>query len=256
MSGQSQKAALLLIAIAAISVAGYLLHERSGSTQGRETGSGSGGGIAAAEESDPVTSVAEVPHSSSPLPSIHAKPIRPGGAVKVGDAYWSVTTQDQADWMNRNMFPSQQDLAGISGQSGLGALPRNLLPSDGSDLLLAENVAKMNPSRRNEAVEVLQNGARKGSVFALHALANVAQAEGDHVKAAGFLRAAYMRGDWAAMYALDKALSGDQALYADMMAYQMISNITAWRSARGLPPLQSDIRPGLAEAIAKTGAGK
>ncbi|WP_157489501.1 MULTISPECIES: hypothetical protein [unclassified Lysobacter] len=171
-------------------------------------------------------------------------------SIKVGDVFLGVETQEQADWLNRNMFPTQEQRLAMSARDGNIVMPKDLVPKSVQDLLDAEHVAHLNAASRADAKAVLNHGAMMGSVYALHALASVSENQGEHTLAAAYRRAAYLRGDWMPGFsAIPSQNSPMQITATDALGYQIVVNANAWRAARGLPPLKPDVRPGLNETI-------
>ena len=173
----------------------------------------------------------------------------PQESIRAGDLALGAETQEQADWLNRNMFPTHRHILSTNGSSGKEPLPHDLVPRTVQDILNAESVAMMDPARNADAKAVLNNGAMMGSAFALQALSRVAGNEGRSIHAAAYLRAAYLRGDWATNLPMRGSTNIQRNYEIDLTAYQVIQGLNAMRSKRGLPPLSPDVRPGIDEAM-------
>lgn len=170
--------------------------------------------------------------------------------IKVGDVSLGVETQEQADWLNRNMFPTQEQRLAMNARDGNIVLPKDLIPKTVQDLLDAEHVAHLNGASRADARAVLNHGAMMGSVYALHALASVSENQGEHTLAAAYRRAAYLRGDWMPGFSVAPRQNSPMQITAtDALGYQIVVNANTWRAGRGLPPLKPDVRPGLNETV-------
>ncbi|PPJ43126.1 MULTISPECIES: hypothetical protein [unclassified Pseudoxanthomonas] len=177
------------------------------------------------------------------LPALHRE------RIEVGDALWEATTPEQAAWLNRNGFPTSQQLAAFNGAKA-AQLPSDGLARSPADVTAAESVAMSDPSSKAQALSVLKNASEAGSSYALQSLARIAQlSEGDPVKAEGYYRAAILRGDWLVGLRETPRLSPEQNYAADLRAFRIIAQINLSRRQRGLPPLAMDVRPGANEAL-------
>jgi hypothetical protein len=177
------------------------------------------------------------------LPALHRE------RIEVGDAFWEATTPEQAAWLNRNGFPTSQQLAAFNGAKA-AQLPPDGLARSPADVAAAESVAMSDASAKAQAMAVLKNASEAGSSYALQSLARVALlSEGDPVKAEGYYRAAILRGDWLVGLREVPRLTPEQNYAADLRAFRIIEQINISRRQRGLQPLAMDVRPGANEAL-------
>jgi len=166
--------------------------------------------------------------------------------------YDSAGTDEDVAWMQRNGYPTRAMTEATLAARGQGATLRFSGSPDPEAILEAEQIALNDPSRQKEAIQTLSKHAQSGSVYALETMARIYQdgARPDPIRAKAFMKAAEMRGNWAAGLApLKHQLTTQQELYASVMAHQIIRNLSQQRERMRLPPLTVDTRPGLDQLI-------
>lgn len=168
--------------------------------------------------------------------------------IQVGDPMY--TTQADADWLNRNFFPSTEDMRGVGEFSSLSEMTFSGSPTP-QKLASAETAAMTRPDLVESAQRYLNHAAVSGSLFALEALARIHghPSNPNYIASEAYYRAAEMRGNWTLAARDPRALPTEQQVVARLMAHQIISNIESERNRRGLPPLRPDYRPGLSQAM-------
>ena len=179
------------------------------------------------------------------------RPERRGSRPSVAE-YDSAGTEEDVAWLVRNGYPTRRMTEAAVARGGLGATLRFSGTPDAEAILDAEQIALSDPSRRGEAIQTLSRHAQAGSVYALETLAKVYQdgASPDPIRARAFMKAAEMRGNWAAGTApLQHELSRQQEMYATVMAHQVIRSLSRHRERMRLPPLSIDTRPGLDQLV-------
>ncbi|WP_411832737.1 hypothetical protein [Pseudoxanthomonas mexicana] len=167
---------------------------------------------------------------------------------RIGDPLSGARTDAELAWLRRNGYPSNEAAQQAASQRGIGVRLDRSRALDPSTILDAEQLALLEPERRQEALEFLSESARMGSIYALEALSRSYQGGGspDPVRAAAYLKASELRGNWpaGAMQGMIE-LTPQQRMYATLMAHQIIRDMQLARARAGLPPLGIDTRPGL-----------
>ena len=176
----------------------------------------------------------------------------PSHPVKQGDPAHEPKNQSEIDWLNRNGYPSQEEIDSSVGGIAVAAE----FSADGGysvrEILRAENYALFNPADRARALGFISDAAKNGSMYALEALGALYSSEKmkDPIKAEAYYQASYLRGNWAAgLRVRQYRLTEAEKLMSDMMAHQIIASINRSRKQAGMSALQYDPRPGLDAAL-------
>lgn len=165
----------------------------------------------------------------------------------IGDTHYSVESMADVDWLERNLYPTDDEIDAAS-QYLRDGTPRDLDGSLSPALVArAEVAAWSNPGLRELAIGRLEEAATSGSIYALRALQRIytAPALRDVVKSEMYGHIAWMRGDWSSMTADD--LNGPDRMRAELGAQRWLVEADARRRLRGLPPLGRDPKPGVVE---------
>lgn len=179
---------------------------------------------------------------SSPLA---AQPFR--HEVRIGDPLFEPKTQEEADWLNRQSFPSHEEMV----QAAEGNTDPQLLDIhrgvNPTAIINAERIAIGQPEMRDRAIDYLIQAASQGSIYALQALGRVYSSPdiGNPIRSEAYYRAAEMRGDWNSGLRIKAPLNNEQSYVAGLLAHQALSQIDSERARRNLGPLRPDPRPGL-----------
>lgn len=180
--------------------------------------------------------------------SAHA-PLRGIGA---GHSYSGAKTPEDIEWLVRNSYPSDEMIEAALHRRGHGASLQFSGVAKPEEILDAEQIALNDPLRMREALQFLSQNAQAGSIYALEAMSRVYQdsQNPDPVRALAYMKAAELRGNWAAgVVPFKYTLTSQDEMYATIMAHQVIRNINLSRDRRRLPPLRIDTRPGLEDLV-------
>lgn len=165
---------------------------------------------------------------------------------RVGDTFYGIQTQAEADWRQRNLYPTPEELNAAATRWTARDIEGPLTPAL---LARAERVALLDPALRASAVARLQEAAALGSIYALEALVNIHQFQRrDPATAEAYARVAAMRGDWRpriTTYTLDDV----DRMRAELLAQKLMRDLERERRRRGLPPFTRDPPPGLDEVL-------
>lgn len=177
---------------------------------------------------------------------------------QVGDALSAVRTEAELAWLVRNGYPSAEGLRDARLRQGARGPFNQKELLDPAAILDAEQLARIDPSRRSEALDFLATSAQSGSIYALETIARIydegVNGTSDPIRAAAYRGAAEIRGSWPAGLVNGRSqLTPQQDMYATLMAHQIIANIERSRQANDLPSLGIDTRPGLDELITEIG---
>ena len=176
--------------------------------------------------------------------SVSAVPVHGNreSSPKIGDPLSGAKTQADVAWLQRNGYPSAEMAQQVMTQRGAGAQLDQSRLIDPLAILSAEQLALFDPARRQEALDFLARSAQAGSIYALETLSRIYQGSDlfDPIRATAYMKAAEIRGNWAAGLALGKTeLSAQQRMYATLMAHQIIQNLQRARDLPGFfgPPI-------------------
>lgn len=197
----------------------------------------------AQQQPAPTTSATKLTESATP----RSPPPTERVGVQIGE--WNAKTQEEADWLNANLYPNEEEL---SAPAHPDDLPPDLIPRSARDLSAAQNVIgqkHVSDEDRERARAVLLNGAADGYAFAFVAL-GMAFEQSSPVEAQAYFRAALYLGDWSVALRPRVQLPHMADVAASLMAHQMLSEADDMRAQRGLPPLARKVRPGLDPMLA------
>ncbi len=194
------------------------------------------------------------PAGSAPVPRERVPPplsTPPGQALGLGDPLNAAGTPEELAWLVRNGFPSAAEREAAMAQA---VDPSRINLRDGAssqELLALGELARRDPTSRDQAVTQLNEAAALGSMYALEVLGNLHAdpRNGNPLMSEAYFRAAEFRGNWAVAIRQRAPLDPGRDILASLMAQQFIENANRLRAQRGLPPLQHDMRPGLAVAL-------
>ncbi len=197
----------------------------------------------------------DAPTPQAPEPSALAP--SPDLSLGMNDPLNTAGTPEELTWLRRHGFPSATEREAAMAQSV--DLSRINLRDGASarELLALGELARRDPASREQAVVQLNEAAALGSMYALEVLGNLHADPrvGNPLMSEAYFRAAEFRGNWAAGIRQRAPLDPGRDILASLMAQQFIENANRLRQQRGLPPLQHDTRPGLAEAMQRIRAG-
>lgn len=164
--------------------------------------------------------------------------------VTMGDPFLEPRSEAEVEWLRRNKYPNaaaREDAARFASEldfdhrDGVEAV----------EIIAAEQFAHQHPDNRSRAVQFLNEAAISGSTYALETLARLSESPADPVTSEAYYRASALRGDWNARLRVKPDLTREQEMLADLLAHQVIDNLQRQRRQRGLPELNTDLRPGL-----------
>lgn len=164
--------------------------------------------------------------------------------VAMGDPFLEPRSEAEIEWLRRNKYPNaaaREDAARFASEldfdhrDGVEAV----------EIIAAEQFAHQHPDNRSRAVQFLNEAAISGSTYALETLARLSESPADPVTSEAYYRASALRGDWNAHLRVKPDLTREQEMLADLLAHQVIDNLQRQRRQRGLPELNTDLRPGL-----------
>jgi hypothetical protein len=170
----------------------------------------------------------------------------------VDDPLYHPKSQAEADWLNRNGYPSKRALDAAM------AMPptRDCLKPDyqvaSVRIICAGQLALYSPAEQKNAIAFLEQEAGNGSIFALEELGQINShpTSNKPIAAEAYRRAAIMRGNWTLEITGSWiAISDQDGVLASLMAQQILNDLNDYRSNRGLRPLSTDSKPGLKNAL-------
>jgi hypothetical protein len=160
---------------------------------------------------------------------------------------WNARSQEDAEWLRENWYPSSSDdPAGVSTPTPID-LPEDLIPRSARDLVVAESLLP-NEAYRDDAIATLRRGAADGAGYAWFALGLYHESIAP-LDALVFFRAAVMSGDWMAALRPKMPLPDSADTFATLMALKLLQDVDLQRAESGLPPLPRRVRPGLDDAV-------
>jgi hypothetical protein len=165
--------------------------------------------------------------------------------VSMGDPVLAPRSEAEVAWLRRNAYPNaaaREDAARRASELDFDA--RDGI--EGIEILAAEQFARQHPDNRERAIGFINEAAASGSIYALEALARLAESPADPVTAEAYYRAQALRGDWNAYLRVGPELTAEQDKLAHLLAHRVLENLQEHRRQRGLPELRVDQRPGLA----------
>lgn len=159
-------------------------------------------------------------------------------------------TEDAAElaWVNRHLYPSEaerRDAAAAAPSARDDLLKRG--PYTPTQLARASAYMLAYPHDARTGAQFLERAAIEGSIHALEEL-GLMYSTGplrNRVLSEAYYRAAMLRGHWGLAFRLAPGLTQQQALFAELRAHQIVSNMNRVRRREGRPPLVYDERPGL-----------
>ena len=167
-------------------------------------------------------------------------------------SYSGANTPEDIEWLVRNGYPSDEMIELALHGRGQGASLHFTGETQPEAILDAEQLALNDPDRQRDALQFLSQNAQAGSIYALEVMSSIYQdgQNPDAVRARAYMKAAELRGNWAAgVTPLKYTLTSQDEIYATIMAHQVIRNIALSRERRRLPPLLIDTRPGLENLV-------
>jgi hypothetical protein len=160
--------------------------------------------------------------------------------VTVGDGWYEPTSEADAEWFNRNWYPTK-DMIDAANALDIGVeLPPDLVPRSSWDLVQAR-LATFDKSRTDQALATLRNGAAAGSTYALTAIGDYYEGTGRTMESREWYLAAYMRGD--TRYAMRWPTGSPRDQQVVNQAVMIFYQLNETRARSGLPPLTIDLRP-------------
>ncbi len=172
--------------------------------------------------------------------------------VQLGDKFWDPKSPEEVAWRNQHLFPSQNTFTEAADTFHEAANLDHRSPITAIDLVRAELYASAFPEDPGYSISYLERAAAEGSIYALEALSRVhwpTDTKGDFIVSRAYLRAAEMRGNWALSTLRLDDLAPEQRIAVDLTAQQILREIEAYRSSRGMWPLERDVAPGLDEFL-------
>ena len=173
------------------------------------------------------------------------------GRIEVGDPFYRTTSPEDAEWFNRNWYPTTDMTEAARALAGNAELPEDLIPRSAWDLAQA-TLLMGNPDLGDDARTVLEHGAQLGSGFALEALGSYYEVHGEREEAQAYFLASVMRGDWrnSHRWGTGNPEFDRQTMMRALVIFQQIDQA---RAQRGLPPLTSNLRPGFGDVSERRG---
>ena len=172
--------------------------------------------------------------------------------VRKDDPIYGTETPAELAWLNRHLYPSEAERrdAAVAGPSVRNDL---LKPGPYTPTQLARASAYMLAYSHDARIgaQFLERAAIEGSIYALEEL-GLRYSDGplkNRVLSEAYYRAAALRGHWGLAFRLAPGLTQQQALFAELRAHQIVSNMNRVRRREGRPPLVYDQRPGLDQVL-------
>lgn len=176
-----------------------------------------------------------------------ASPIGAQPRFRIGDEFYGIRTQADADWRERNLYPTSDEIRAAARRWTAHDLEGAPTPAM---LARLEFAGMTQPELRDRAIARLTEAAARGSMYAVDALFDIAQyRRRDVLGAETWARVAELRGDWRMRirpYPRDEMVE----MEAGVRAQAMLEQLELQRRRMGLPPLTRDPPPGLDEFMA------
>ena len=243
-----KRISIALVGVAALLVGGVLFVVREPRSESFRNGAISSGVDTTGGRARPAGEPSDSP-SSAQARSNNASSTN--GRIRAGDPYYGTLSQEQAEWLNRNLYPTADEIRAAG--SSFAALSANDFIGEPTPerLAKAETAALARPDLAEASKRYLGSAASLGSAYALEALGRVhaRPPTASWVASEAYFMAAEANGNWSLAARPRPPLSDDLVALARMRAVQLRKNIESQRKARGLPPRAMDIRPGLDETL-------
>ncbi len=174
-------------------------------------------------------------------------------SIGIHDPLYQPKTQEEVDWLNRNLYPSSQVLQEANSSRPTLSATDFTGPVTARMLAAAEVAALSRKDLAPAAKKALNRAAILGSTFALESLGRIYShpTNANAVMAEAHYLAAEIRGDWAIAARPRSNLDPEQMVLARLLGHQIILNLDKERRRLGLPPLRPDYRPGLESTLSK-----